>query len=90
MTKAELITAISDATGITKTDTSEFLDTLAKIGAKELTDTGEFSLPGFGKMAVDHRSARKGRNPRTGESVEIPASNRIKFSMSKVLKHVIN
>lgn len=90
MTKAELITALSDATGITKTDTSIFLDALAKVGTEELKTNAEFSLPGFGKLAVSQRSARTGRNPRTGESVEIPASNAVKFSASKVLKDAVN
>lgn len=90
MTKADLITAISDKVQITKADTQLFLDALANIGAKELTSTGEFSLPGFGKMEITERSARTGRNPRTGESVEIPATKRVKFSASKVLKGAIN
>lgn len=90
MTKADLITAISDAVQITKADTQLFLDTLAGIGSKELAATGEFALPGFGKLAVSERSARTGRNPRTGESVEIPSTKRVKFAASKVLKDAIN
>ena len=90
MTKAELITALSDATKITKTDTSVFLDALTKISTDELKASGEFSLPGLGKLSVDKRSARTGRNPRTGESVEIPATNRVKFAAGKALKEAIN
>lgn len=90
MTKAELITAISDASQITKADTQLILDNLAKVGSKELAATGEFALPGFGKLEVSERNARTGRNPRTGESVQIPATKRVKFSASKVLKDSIN
>jgi DNA-binding protein HU-beta len=90
MTKSDLITALSDRTQITKKDTELFLGSLADIGAKELKSSGEFSLPGFGKLEVVERAARVGRNPRTGESVSIPATQNLKFKITKVLKDSIN
>ena len=90
MTKLELIKEISERTQITQTDTALFLEALAAIGAEELKKENEFSLPGFGKLEVRQRNARTGRNPRTGESVEVPAFNRVVFKATKSLKEGVN
>ena len=90
MNKAELIQALSDATGLTKADTDKtllaFMDTVMDTVAK-----GEdVALVGFGTFKVAHRAAREGRNPATGETLKIAASKQPKFVPGTPFKNKVN
>jgi len=90
MTKAELVDTIHAKAGLpTKTQTEQAFD--AVIAAlKEALAAGEsVSFAGFGSFKVVHRAARKGRNPRTGKDITIPASKVAKFTPGKLLKEAV-
>ena len=95
MNQAELINEIAEACKvagkeITKADIKFIQDMQGAAAQKELKKGGEITLPGIGKLYVDHKEARKGRNPKTGETIDIAAKNAPKFSASKALKDAIN
>lgn len=91
MTKDELIAHIAEETAVSKTNVRVVLDSLASTAATHLaTSTEDFALPGIGKLATGVRQARTGRNPRTGETVNIPASVSVKFKPAKALKDAVN
>jgi DNA-binding protein HU-beta len=82
-TKADIAKQVAHQTGMKETDVRRVLDeTLKEI--RTALDSGEsVSLRGFGNFKVTEREARKGRNPRTGEEIDIPAGQRVSFKMSK-------
>jgi len=86
MNKAELITAIADQTGQTKVDVTETLDALLDIIGATLAQGDKLQLTGFGIFETQHRAARAGRNPQTGEAIEIAESTSPKFTPGKALK----
>lgn len=89
MNRADLITRVADTTGLAKIDTGKAVDaTFEAIGAT-LARGEEFTLVGFGTFAVTERAAREGRNPKTGEPIQIPASKAPKFKPGKVLKGAV-
>lgn len=95
MNQAELIEAVSgnvtrhyDA-GVSKTVVTAVLRTLAEVATAELKKGNEVALPGIGKLSVSDRAARTGRNPQTGETIEIAARRVPKFSASKALKDAV-
>lgn len=88
MTKAELISKLADS-GFSKFQAERAINELAQITTKQLTTTGEFTLPGVGKFTVTDRAARTGRNPKTGEEIEIAASKGVKFKAVKALKDAV-
>lgn len=90
MNKAELIEAIAHKTAHPKTLISEVLDATCSALADGLTVDGEAVLPGIGKLKTAERAARAGRNPKTGEPVQIPARTAVKFSVSKALADTLN
>jgi DNA-binding protein HU-beta len=93
MNQSELIDTIaadSGNEGVSKTNIKWVLDRLAKVSHQALANGEEVPLPGLGKLHVVAKPARTGRNPRTGDSVEIPAKNAPKFSASKQLKDAVN
>lgn len=73
MTRPELIAKMAEGADITKGEAESALKVLLDTVESELVEQGEISLVNFGKWSVVGRNARKGRNPRTGESIEIPA-----------------
>ncbi|MFZ7124736.1 MAG: HU family DNA-binding protein [Desulfobacterales bacterium] len=90
MTKAELIEAMAKDAGITKSAAGaalqSFMDTVTKALKKK---DGKITLVGFGTFSKTRRKARKGRNPQTGETIKIKASNAVKFKPGKKLKAAI-
>jgi DNA-binding protein HU-beta len=80
-----------DAFGISlkRADVREFFDELQKICAQELQDSGEFTLPGIAKLVLQKREARMGRNPATGEAIEIPAKQVVKARIAKQIKDAV-
>ena len=90
MNKNDLVSAIAAGTGISKSDGAHAVDAMLKSIACALKDCGEVRLPGFGTFSVAQRKASKGRNPRTGEPIQIPASKLPKFKAGKILKEALN
>lgn len=90
MNKAELIEKIAEGAGLPKTQAESAL--AATIGAikAELSKGGAVALIGFGSFGVSKRNARKGKNPRTGESIKIPARKVPKFTPGSELKAIVN
>ena len=85
LTKAQLVSALSEKSGMTKVDVNKFLDTLQKTAVSETKKNGQFTLPGFGKLVKSHRKARTGRNPQTGEDLMLGARRVVSFKCSGVL-----
>ncbi|MCK9577881.1 HU family DNA-binding protein [bacterium] len=89
MTKEDIIEAVVKATGMTKKDSGEALNAILDEITKVLSKGGEITLTGFGTFRVGKRAARKGRNPKTGEEINIPASKSPKFKPGKSLKDAV-
>lgn len=90
MNKNELVEAIALSTEITKTDVDKVVTSLTEVIADELEKGDSVSLKGFGTFEVRSRSERTGRNPRTGETLVIPASKVPAFKVSSALKKAVN
>ena len=90
MNKGDLISAIAASTGLSKADAGRAIDATTSAVAGELAGGGSVALVGFGTFSVSHRNARMGRNPATGESIHINASNVPKFKAGKALKEACN
>ncbi|MCL1939564.1 MAG: HU family DNA-binding protein [Desulfovibrionaceae bacterium] len=86
MTKAELIKAFKEATGLPGAQAEEYLNRLGDIMAAELLGGGEVPLPHIGKLVLKATAARKGRNPKTGEPLDIPAGKKVGITLSKDFK----
>jgi DNA-binding protein HU-beta len=90
MNKTELVAAMADASGLSKTDADSayqaFVETVTDALKKEETVT----LIGFGTFTVRERAARTGRNPRTGEEIQIKASKNPVFKAGKAIKDAVN
>jgi DNA-binding protein HU-beta len=89
MTKTELQIALAAATETNKRTSGVFLDTLRALAYKEVKNTGEFVLPGFGKLVKQKRKARTGFNPRTKQKIKIPAKTVVKFRVAKAAKDAV-
>ena len=89
MTKADLIEAMANGADISKAAAGKALDSLTAAISKSLKKGDKVTLVGFGTFAVTKRKARKGRNPRTGETIKIAASKTPKFSAGKAFKAAI-
>jgi len=89
MTKAELIDKIASATGLSKVDASKTLDSTLNAVKGALKKGQKVTLVGFGTFSVSKRKSRKGRNPRTGEVITIPATKIPKFIAGKALKDAV-
>jgi DNA-binding protein HU-beta len=86
MTKADLQTALAEATQTNKKTAGIFLDTLSAIAYKAAKKDGEFVVPGFGKLVKQKRKARIGINPKTQQNIKIPAKTVVKFRVAKAAK----
>jgi DNA-binding protein HU-beta len=84
MTKTAIVKELAETAEITKTQTVVFLDALAKLAYKEAKNG--FTFPGIGKLVVINRKARMGRNPATGEAIQIKAKKVLKFRVAKAAK----
>ena len=89
MTKAQLVGDLAEKLEMTKKDVSNFFDALTDTAYKETKKKGSFTLPGFGKLVLVKRKARKGRNPLTGEEIKIKAKTVVKFRVAKACKDTI-
>ena len=90
MNKNDLMAAVSTSAGLSKADASRCVETILDTVTNSLKRGEEVRLVGFGTFSVSHRKATTGRNPRTGESIQIPASKRPKFTVGKALKMAVN
>ena len=87
LTKSQLATSIAEKAEISKKQATAVLDTIAQLAYKYAKNT--FTLPGLGKLVLVNRKARTGRNPMTGETIQIPAKRVVKFRVSKAAKDAI-
>ena len=90
MNKNDLVAAVADSTGLSKADSSSAVDGVFDAITNALKSGGDVRLVGFGTFSVAKRKASEGRNPRTGEKIQIPASRQAKFKAGKGLKDAIN
>jgi DNA-binding protein HU-beta len=88
--KSELIASMAEKTGLTKADSAKSLEALQETIIQEMKAGGNISLIGFGTFSLRERKERKGRNPKTGEEIQISASKSVHFSNGKGLKSEIN
>lgn len=89
MNKNDLIASVSTMTGFTKTDAARAVDAVIQSITDSLKQNDEVRLVGFGTFSVTERPAGEGRNPRTGEKIQIRASKLPKFRAGKGLKEAI-
>lgn len=90
MTKAELIAQIATKANLTKVAAERSVNAMLESIQELLAEDGKLTLTGFGTFAVEERQERPGRNPRTGESIQIAASKVVKFRPGKQLKDAVN
>ncbi len=90
MNKSELIEAVADAADLSKVDASRAVDAVVGCVTNSLKKGEQVTVVGFGTFLVRQRSARTGRNPRTGESIQIAASRVPAFKAGKSLKESLN
>jgi integration host factor subunit beta len=90
MTKADLVEEVAKVTELTRKDSEVIVDTLFESVIKALKTGDKLEVRGFGSFRVRQRNARVGRNPKTGDKVEVPAKRVPYFKPSKELKDLIN
>ncbi len=90
MNKAELVAAIAAQTELSKKDSEKALKAFIDVVTAELKKGEKVQLVGFGTFEVAKRAAREGRNPQTGKTMKIAASNAPKFKAGKALKEAVN
>ena len=90
MTKAELVAKIAAEAGVKKSEAERCVNAFVNALSEALEKGERIAIPGLGVFNVRERKARKGRNPRTGEPMEIPARKVVVFSAAKALKERVN
>jgi DNA-binding protein HU-beta len=89
MTQSELVKHVAKTCELSNKVSKQVLETLAQTAVKEVKKSGAFVLPGLGKLVRVDRKARIGRNPATGETINIPAKKVVKFRVAKAVKDSI-
>ena len=87
MTKSQALGRLAEKTGVSKKAAGQFVEELVKLAYKEAKNS--FTIPGLGKLVLVDRKARIGRNPATGEQIQIPAKRVVKFRVAKAAKDAI-
>jgi DNA-binding protein HU-beta len=87
LSKSQIAASVAEKAQISKKTASEILDHLADLAYKNAKNS--FTLPGIGKLVLVNRKARMGRNPATGETIQIPAKKVVKFRVAKAAKDAI-
>ena len=90
MNKTELIAAVAEKAELSKKDAEKAVKAFTDVISEELANGGKIQLVGFGTFEVRNREARTGKNPRTGEAIQIAASKVPAFKAGKALKDVVN
>lgn len=89
MTKTQIVNHMAEASQLSKKAAAGILEEFASLAVKETKKSGQFVIPGLGKLVKSHRKARKGRNPQTGETINIPARTVVKFRVAKACKDAV-
>ena len=89
MTKSEFVDQVADRAGLSKKDAANAVDSVLETIESTLSRGSEITFSGFGKFSVSQRSAREGRNPATGERIQIAASKVPKFTAGAALKKAV-
>ena len=89
MNKSQTLNALAEKLGKTRKEVAEMLEALVNLAYAEAKKAGEFTIPGLGKLLKKHRAARMGRNPATGEQIQIKAKTVVKFRVAKAAKDSI-
>lgn len=89
MTKSQIMATLAEKTGLAKKDVVKFMEEMVNLAYAEVKSNGEFVLPGLGKLVKVNRKARQGRNPATGETIQIPAKTVVKFRVAKATKDAL-
>ena len=87
LTKSQIAATLAEKVEISKKQAAQFLDELATLAYKNAKNT--FTVPGLGKLVLVNRKARQGRNPATGETIQIPAKRVVKFRVAKACKDAV-
>ncbi len=87
LTKSQIMTKLAEATSLTKKNVVAVVEALVCLAYKEAKNG--FTVPGLGKLVLNNRKARMGRNPQTGEPIKIPAKKVVKFRVAKAAKDAI-
>ena len=87
LSKSQVAASIAEKTGLTKKQAVEVLEQIAQLAYKNAKNS--FTLPGLGKLVLVNRAARMGRNPATGEAIQIPAKRVVKFRVAKACKDAV-
>ncbi len=90
MNKTELVAAVAEKSGLTKKDAEAAIKAFTETVSDQLKKGDKVQLVGFGTFEVTKRAKREGRNPRTGEAMDIPASKAPRFKAGKALKDLVN
>jgi DNA-binding protein HU-beta len=86
MSQSEVVNHFAEKFDLKRAQVKELFEELSNLASNEVRQNGEFQLPGFGKLVLSERKAREGRNPQTGETIQIPAKTALKFRLSKGIK----
>jgi DNA-binding protein HU-beta len=86
MTQSEVINHFAEKYGMKRAQVKQMFEDIANLAVTEVKSNGEFVRPGFGKLVRSERKAREGRNPATGETIQIPAKTTLKFRVGKAMK----
>ena len=86
MSQSEIINHFAQTKGMKKADVKAIFDGISDLAAREVKSNREFVLPGFGRLVKSERKARLGRNPITGDTIQIPSKSVLKFRLSKDMK----
>lgn len=89
MTKSQIMATLAEKSGLAKKDVVTLMDALTALAYSETKDSGEFTIPGVGKLVKKQRQARMGRNPATGAQIQIPAKTVVKFRVAKAAKDAV-
>lgn len=90
MNKSELVASVAEVAELTKKDAEKAVNAVFASVQKALVEDDKVQIIGFGTFEVRTRAARKGRNPQTGETIEIPASKNPVFKAGKAFKEAVN
>jgi integration host factor subunit alpha len=90
MVKSDLTENLHERLGLSKTECEGIIDKFLKIVKRALADGQDVKLSGFGNFTVKEKKARPGRNPQTGEKMELPAKKVLTFKLSQVIKNELN
>jgi DNA-binding protein HU-beta len=89
LTKTQIVAQFAERMQIPKKQSAAYFEALADLAIKETKRSGQFVIPGIGKLVRSVRNARKGRNPQTGEEIQIPKKTVVKFRVAKAAKDAV-